>query len=455
MSKRLIALIVLLVASESRTAVFPNIFRDAFHGRAETMKRIVTLRKMPVTLSFGTDYILHHGMPQRSGLQRFVFELYQGAAALTELLPHATTHALINALIALWLGPNVVLHEVGGHGHANLIFLKEKSIYSRTTGQKSVHKPFLKYLPGGLFSYSGSTASSQFFERENWPEAFRAYKDLDEAIETSNHVLKKQSIKTLLANKKNFDYFRRTTKASYAGINMEIEQAHYVSQRILQGEVVRPETVIAYAVSGVFTYLQSEGSGVGNDANAIQVYYDAIGCRGGVKRARMLSIVGMFCSGTFWAFSNAYWRMDRVRPIWLFDRLMMPNFYVFYTDKGYSLFVESAVRINDRVYVDFGTEWVVDGGKDPFTGEKYSAAEFRLGGGWRWTPNLFVGAYSLLNHFGGGAELTYTNQSKHFGMSMGATWASDKSLSGERMANYSFNSQGRDVSGYVRLSYVI
>ena len=455
MMKKLCILAVVLCASQSH-AVVTNLLRNRLHNRADTEKSILALRKLPLTLSLGSDYILQDGLPMRSGLQRFVFELYQGAAALTELTTNATVHAVTNAFIGIWFGPNVVLHEVGGHGHANKIFIGSTPMFRDNAEKTTKKREFLPYLPRGLFSYGGSTVVTGAVEREKWPEGIDAYFDLDDGTQTGDRALKDAAIKKLLSTKENFDFFQRYTRISYAGINMEIEQARYVSHRILQGEVVRPEAIIAYAALGVFTYFQNEGDGLGNDANMIAAYYDAIGCpKGSVKRARMMSVIGLLCSGTLWSFARAYWRLERVKPIWLFDRVLMPNFYIFYTLKGTSLMVESAVRINDKWFIDFGSEWVIDNGKDPFTKEKYTGVDFRLGAVWRCCEGLTVAAFSLVNHFGGAAELTYANPDKHFGLSLGASWSSDKSLCGERMANYSFDSKGRELSGYVRLSYII
>ena len=457
-----VSVLIALFCVTQGCAFSGHLFKDHRENPVSAEKRIAALRKLPVTISLGSDYIVSRDLPLRSGLQRFTFELYQGASALTELTTNVVLHALANVGLIAWIGPTVVLHEVSGHGHANSVFFGKKSLFrseppTRDGEQKDKARAFLGYLPRGLFSLGGATKRVGNDDLGVvWPEAWDIYDELDDAIVDRDKALRTQCLQRLVSTKHNFDFFQRKVRVSYAGVNAETEMARYVSHRILQGEVVRPEAVVSYIMTGVLTYPYNPKHGANSDLNTMEAYYDAIGCaKGFARRVRMMSAVSLLCSGTLWSFLRASWRLERVRPFWLFDRILMPNFYVFYTTKGTSLMVESAVRVNDQWTIDFGSEWVVDKGRDPFTKERYTGVDVRLGAVWRCCEGLTVAAYSLVNHFGGAAEMTYAHPDRHFGMSLGASWASDKSLGGERMVNYAFDSKGRELSGYVRLSYII
>lgn len=120
----------------------------------------------------------------------------------------------------------------------------------------------------------------------------------------------------------------------------------------------------------------------------------------------------MLLSGMVWGYTMALWNLQQVKPFWICNRVLMPDFFTFFSYRGVSFMVESSVRINDAWHVEFVAEFLIDAGTDPIKKKKYSDKDIRLGFGGRLTENFFLGGHSLLNHVGGDLELTFTNKKR-------------------------------------------
>jgi len=409
------------------------------------------MAKLPYTFAVGSDYTSE---PSRQAMYRLTSDLAEGLAACSCRFQNPMLYGLIGVLnVMLQIRNATVVHEVAGHGVIGSRLNKNAPYYQWSHNPKAKKRLFWSLLTAPTFKMGAATYQELTDEQLRNFQPYRSFLEGRTSLEG-------REIFPIEDNQKGRDrlhLIELDARQSYAGMNAEVELSRYMSKRVLQGEVVRSETIFLY----LRRLAQSQYSGpdvkqLGNDHTVVDAYYrHLLDSPNAVRSARNKGYLVTFLSGTFASYARALFLGDVVKPFWLFDRVLWPDFSIFYTRKGPSVLIESALRITDQAYISFGCEYVFCPGKDYFTKEKLSAQEWRFGFCANVSKSLKVAAYSLIQGYGGMVEAVWEKPEKYFGVSIGWGWSSDKTLCGERMQERDLPGKEKSHFGYFRYHFIV
>lgn len=428
-------------------------------GWLSNTRPLVELRKEPLQYSL-TSAVLS---TEQEGVESVVFQVGQTLNYLTEFVAHPVARGvtvLLSSYLQFDLG--VALLEVGVGRAMDMVGAKNITYKWAYADKPNTNKwAFLAGSPFASLRKFGAQAHAEFFYGTPLVNGVLASLDNQKTV---NDVVK-AGLDLIKDSPYDLCYFRAMSQFCWGGLNASQNSARYVVDQMLMGHSVRPETVIPVFMRKIVGALYEKGlkdDQVINHMSTVNLYYNIIDAPKGIDTYKKLCILSAVLSGSVVSGMYGLFTNQLMKPFWIANRILWPEFSAFLTKWGPSLLVETAVKINDNFFITGGVEFLACSSKNPLAEvdwtadalKKYStygsiakkSFEARLGLGCKFGDFTILG-HSLVTGLGGKIRAEYRIPNQPLAVEFGVSWSSIKTLSGERETEsrlYSTNGGAED-----------